>query len=526
MALCVKARLNQHLIIYYCLRKKEQFTLSVTQLKQAVNHHEQSLIEQEQRLNQSLIQQSQLANEAKAIELSLQNAKQAEALAEQNQQFYLAQQDKIKHDIEQQRLQLKAFDNNVKQLVSERDHLVAPADIDFDKLKQQQEQLAQELKIAQQDVNDLAEQRHKIAINVEQFKNEKEQSQQSIQSVQKTIERLLEQQMSNQHVIDNSLEPLKLDEEKLVQWLKEMSEIDNEINKLQLNISQAQLDVKTLELEQKHNQDKILALREKSAKYHLDYESCKLRAESSLDLLKETQQSFDEILKNMPKNAKEGIWQAHIIRLSKDIERLGAINLAAIDEYETQLSRKEYLDTQNNDLMLAISTLEAAIEKIDKESRQKFKNTFEQVNKDLKSLFPKVFGGGRAYLELTGTDMLDTGVTIMAQPPGKKNSTIHLLSGGEKALTALSLVFAIFRLNPAPFCMLDEVDAPLDDANVSRFCNLVREMSRTVQFIYISHNKIAMEMASHLTGVTMFEPGVSKMVAVDIEEAVAMAEIV
>ena len=164
------------------------------------------------------------------------------------------------------------------------------------------------------------------------------------------------------------------------------------------------------------------------------------------------------------------------------------------------------------------------MKKIDNETKARFKATYDQVNTDLKSLFPKVFGGGTAYLELTGDDMLDTGVTIMARPPGKKNSTIHLLSGGEKALTALSLVFAIFRLNPAPFCLLDEVDAPLDDANVGRFCKLVSEMSKTVQFIYISHNKIAMEMASHLTGVTMAEPGVSRMVAVDIDEAVAITQ--
>lgn len=504
---------------------KEQLVRDINLLSQSINQHEQGLIKLEQGLNELLINKKQLVDELKSLELLLQKTKQTEALAEQDKQFYLTQQNKIKDNIVLHEHQLQTFKVNVGQLISEREKQITPVDINFDDLKIEQEKLAQHIKLSQSQVNHLAEERHKIAINVEQFKNEKEQSQQSIQSVQKTIERLLEQQMSNQSVIDNGVEPLKLDEDKLVQWLKEMSEIDNDINKLQGYISQAQLQVKSLELEQNKNQDKVFALREKSAKFHLDYESYKLRAESSLDLLKETQQSFDEILKNMPKNAKESIWQAHIIRFSKDIERLGAINLAAIDEYETQLSRKEYLDTQNNDLMLAISTLEAAIEKIDKESRQKFKNTFEQVNKDLKSLFPKVFGGGKAYLELTGTDMLDTGVTIMAQPPGKKNSTIHLLSGGEKALTALSLVFAIFRLNPAPFCMLDEVDAPLDDANVSRFCNLVREMSRTVQFIYISHNKIAMEMASHLTGVTMFEPGVSKMVAVDIEEAVAMAEI-
>ena len=218
-------------------------------------------------------------------------------------------------------------------------------------------------------------------------------------------------------------------------------------------------------------------------------------------------------------------YQQQLKQVSRKLAELGAVNLAAIDEFQLQQSRKNQIDLQIEDLTQAVATLESAIAKIDKESRQKFKTTFEQINQGFSALFPKVFGGGQAYLTLTSDDLLDTGVTIMARPPGKKNSTIHLLSGGEKALTALSLVFAIFRLTPAPFCMLDEVDAPLDDANVERFCNLVGEMSKTVQFIYISHNKIAMEMASHLTGVTMMEPGVSRMVSVDIDEAIAMAEV-
>jgi len=259
--------------------------------------------------------------------------------------------------------------------------------------------------------------------------------------------------------------------------------------------------------------------------YHLDTENYRLRGETVLEQLNEMQQELTQVLANMPSEAKETHWQAQIARLAKDIASLGAINLAAIDEYSSELTRKNFLDQQHQDLTLAITTLESAIAKIDKQSRHKFKITFDQINDDLKRLFPRVFGGGNAYLALTGDDLLETGVTIMARPPGKKNSTIHLLSGGEKALTALSLVFAIFRLNPAPFCMLDEVDAPLDDANVVRFCNLVKEMSQTVQFIYISHNKIAMEMATHLTGVTMFEAGVSRMVTVDIDEAIAMAEV-
>jgi len=211
--------------------------------------------------------------------------------------------------------------------------------------------------------------------------------------------------------------------------------------------------------------------------------------------------------------------------IGRRVARLGPINLAAIDEYKSQSERKTYLDAQNNDLEEALRTLENAIHKIDKETRQRFKDTFDRVNTSLQELFPKVFGGGTAYLEMTGDDLLNTGIAIMARPPGKRNSTIHLLSGGEKALTAIALVFSIFRLNPAPFCMLDEVDAPLDDANVGRYARLVKEMSQQVQFIYITHNKIAMEMADQLLGVTMHEPGVSRLVTVDVDEAAELAAI-
>jgi chromosome segregation protein len=197
--------------------------------------------------------------------------------------------------------------------------------------------------------------------------------------------------------------------------------------------------------------------------------------------------------------------------------------LAAIDEYKAQAERKNYLDAQNEDLEKAMHVLENAIKKIDLETRNRFKETFDKVNSGLQELFPKVFGGGHAYLELTSEDLLDTGVAIMARPPGKRNSTIHLLSGGEKALTAIALVFSIFKLNPAPFCMLDEVDAPLDDANVGRYARLVEAMSEHVQFIYITHNKIAMEMAHQLMGVTMNEPGVSRLVSVNVEEAAELA---
>ena len=249
-----------------------------------------------------------------------------------------------------------------------------------------------------------------------------------------------------------------------------------------------------------------------------------IKAQLMLEPLEELQQTLKDILASLPEIPKLVSFQSKLQNTTQQLLELGAVNLAAIEEYDQALERKTYLDEQLDDLTAALETLEGAIRKIDRETKQRFKQTFDQVNKDFAGLFPKVFGGGQAYLELTSDDLLETGVAIMARPPGKKNSTIHLLSGGEKALTALSLVFSIFRLNPAPFCMLDEVDAPLDDANVVRFCRLVEEMSQSVQFIYISHNKIAMEMAGRLTGVTMAEPGVSRMVAVDIEQAVQMAQ--
>jgi chromosome segregation protein len=218
-------------------------------------------------------------------------------------------------------------------------------------------------------------------------------------------------------------------------------------------------------------------------------------------------------------------WELSLAETRADIERLGAVNLAAIDELREQTQRKEYLDSQFADLTAALETLAEAMRRIDKETRARFEDTFERINAGLRDKFPRLFGGGHAYLELVGDDKLTAGVAVMARPPGKKNSTIHLLSGGEKALTAVALVFSIFDLNPAPFCLLDEVDAPLDEYNVGRFCDIVREMSNRVQFVFITHNKSTMELASQLIGVTMNEPGVSRLVTVDVDEAVRLAAV-
>jgi chromosome segregation protein len=228
----------------------------------------------------------------------------------------------------------------------------------------------------------------------------------------------------------------------------------------------------------------------------------------------------------LPPEANVPAWEESLTATRADIERLGSVNLAAIDELREQSQRKEYLDSQFADLTSALDTLAEAMRRIDRETRTRFEDTFERINAGLREKFPRLLcGGGHAYLELVGDDKLTAGVAVMARPPGKKNSTIHLLSGGEKALTAVALVFSIFDLNPAPFCLLDEVDAPLDEHNVGRFCDIVREMSGRVQFVFITHNKGTMELASQLIGVTMNEPGVSRLVTVDVDEAVRLAAV-
>jgi chromosome segregation protein len=258
-------------------------------------------------------------------------------------------------------------------------------------------------------------------------------------------------------------------------------------------------------------------------KLRISQEGTAVYAQTAIKQLKEQGANLQIVIESLQTGANESDWSAQIEQLADKIKRLGTVNLVAIDEYEALTQRMHYLADQHKDLTESLSMLEQAIGKIDRETKMLFKETFDKVNRGFQQRFPKLFGGGRAYLSLDDQDLLSTGVSVMASPPGKRNSTIHLLSGGEKALTAVALVFSIFDLNPAPFCLLDEVDAPLDDANVGRFSELVKEMSVNVQFLFISHNKSTMETAQHLMGVTMSEPGVSRMVSVDIDEAVKLA---
>ncbi|ALT77300.1 chromosome segregation protein SMC [Paucibacter sp. KCTC 42545] len=267
-------------------------------------------------------------------------------------------------------------------------------------------------------------------------------------------------------------------------------------------------------------------LRERITKLQLEEQAAQLGGAQYLEQLSAAAVDLDELAKTVEAGQVKlyGL-QGEIDRINREVAALGAVNLAALDELTAARERKTFLDSQCADLQSAMKTLEDAIHKIDLETRDLLGATFDQVNMHFGRMFPTLFGGGQAKLVMTGEEILDAGIQVMAQPPGKKNSTIHLLSGGEKALTAIALVFAIFQLNPAPFCLLDEVDAPLDDANTERYAKLVAEMSSGTQFLFISHNKIAMEMAEQLIGVTMQEQGVSRIVAVDMDKALAMAEV-
>jgi chromosome segregation protein len=312
-------------------------------------------------------------------------------------------------------------------------------------------------------------------------------------------------------------------EKTLAVALQQRLAIEAELTTSRTTMESMEQEVKAFDSRRQALERELSKIRDVLETMRLDSNGLSVKAEGLIEQLKELNATVEEIIQTIPEEATAENWQQQIEQLTARINRLGPINLVAIDEYATCSERKEYLDKQYNDLQDGLNTLEDAIAKIDKETRSRFKETFDKVNERFQELFPTIFGGGKAYLELTGDNLLDAGVSVMACPPGKRNSMIQLLSGGEKAMTAIALVFSIFHLNPAPFCLLDEVDAPLDDANISRFCHLVKTMAAKTQFIFISHNKLAIEMAEHLIGVTMHEPGVSRLVSVNVEEAITLA---
>ncbi|PPD21190.1 MAG: chromosome segregation protein SMC [Methylobacter sp.] len=513
-------------------------------------------------LVEKIDQLSQLLESAeadlKSVEINRETAQKYDAQLAGELSDKTSQQSGCSARLEQQRRRLSQLSPELDEIVqeladnaeyllehSDRQTLIQAALAEFDDQRNTLESANQQLQIRQQEAQRATDEARQKLYNV---KSRLESLQSSENLAAKQIERL---KLQHEHTVDR-IQELTF---KLSETLKPL---DNEKQQLtELTAAKARLEtgLKVQRQAQEHLEKEITALSERYLqtqkaleaekealdKLRFELQESKVRRQTVQEQLNEIDADISQVIQLLPEHAEESLWKRQVDELAGQIERLGTINLTAIEEYQSQAERMAFLNAQHDDLTEALQTLEQAISKIDKESKLRFKETFDKINSGLQEKFPKLFGGGQAYLELSeaaqeragesGSDgkpaadlWSEAGVNIIARPPGKRNSSIHLLSGGEKALTAVALVFSIFELNPAPFCLLDEVDAPLDDANVGRFSKMVEEMSKTVQFLYISHNKATMEIAKQLAGVTMKEPGVSRMVAVDIEEAVSMAE--
>jgi len=364
---------------------------------------------------------------------------------------------------------------------------------------------------------------HDIAIQVESRKSTRDSASVALDRLRAQLGQSAQRQEDLKAQLAAGEEPIQEQQKQLDSCLEQQVEVEARLSAARDKVQEAENGLRAMQEQRQLRERETEEIRTSLDELKLAAREVQVRRQTVSEQFGETGFELDELRAELEPEASIPAWEESLEKLSARIQRLGPINLASIDELREQSERKEYLDSQFEDLTEALNTLENAIRRIDRETRTRFRETFDRVNSGMKEIFPRLFGGGHAYLELTGEDLLDAGVTVMARPPGKRISTIHLLSGGEKALTAVALVFAIFELNPAPFCMLDEVDAPLDDANVGRFCDIVRDMSERVQFIVITHNKVTMEMTHQLAGVTMHEPGVSRLVAVDLDEAVQMA---
>ncbi len=457
-------------------------------------------------------QQADTAARLKTAHNSLEQVAQRIERLNAETREYNDQISTIEAELKAVRGQVEAALDSMQALASRRPILLAERD-----------KLRNEAEAARERANQDGESMHAIALKLESHRSLLESTQQNLSRMQMQLAQMENRRTGLLQAVKDAVEPAHQQETELKGLLNKRSSMDSELSEARRRLETFAEQVRDLEQQRHASERKAEELREQVQQLRLGTQEARVRRATLVEQLQHDGYVLDDVLETMPADVNGDMCLEKIASVEQRIERLGPINLAAIQEYAEHSERKQYLDSQLADLNEALSTLENAIRKIDRETRTRFKETFDKVNSGLQISFPKLFGGGHAYLELTGDELLDAGVTIMARPPGKRNSTIHLLSGGEKALAAVALVFSIFELNPAPFCLLDEVDAPLDETNIGRFGDLVRGMTDRVQFVFITHNKGTMEMANQLIGVTMQEPGVSRLVAVDVDEAVRIA---
>jgi len=445
------------------------------------------------------------------VQIEQLNARKERAekeLAEVHQQQLLEQE-----NLAEARQLLQQSIEKMEADTERREHLVEQRDGFREQLDEVRQQARQD-----------RDQRHDLAVREGSLSTQLSSILEGIERLKVQVARLQERHTQLREAFDIKDDPSDKYQLELEEKLELRLGIESELNTARVAMDEVDHAMREHEKLRSELEDQLQEVRGKLETQRIAAQEIATLSRTIEEQISDKNADLETLLENLTDDADMRDWEEQLQLIGNRIQRLGPINLAAIDEYKIESERKDYLDTQNAELEEAMNTLKTAIQKIDRETRTRFKETFELVNKHIQELFPKLFGGGHAYLEMTGDDLLDTGVTLMARPPGKKNASIQLLSGGEKALTAIAMVFAIFRLNPAPFCMLDEVDAPLDDANVGRYAAMVKEMSDQVQFIFITHNKISMEAANQLMGVTMHEPGVSRLVSVDVNQAAELAD--
>lgn len=485
---------------------------NIAERREQINKLEERRDELQQTCNQL---QSQLA------QLQAQHKSKQERLNEIKSQAERCLKEFDENQVQSKQLeqQLSGSRNTWQQAMGDLEHQASTRE----DLIQARDKSRQELQQQRDALNRLKEEMHQIEIRLQTSKSQKASLAQALSRLHTQLSALHERKTVLQSEL-GSMPPMDNLQKSLSRALDKHVSIENELNTARVAMESLDHEFRNLEQKRQTIEHDINKIRSALESYRVDWQGWKVKTETILEQIKETEFTLEDILKQLPEEVTPDEWQIKLDQIVNRINRLGPINLVAIDEYATCQERKLYLDKQLEDLQAGLATLEDAILKIDRETRNRFKETFDKVNGRFQELFPTIFGGGKAYLELTSDNLLETGVTMMACPPGKRNSSIYLLSGGEKSLTALALIFSIFYLNPAPFCLLDEVDAALDDANVLRYTHLLKAMSDKTQFIFISHNKIAIETGEYLIGVTMNEPGVSRLVSVDIEKAMSLVE--
>lgn len=484
---------------------------SIEERREKIQQLEQERDQLQQTCNQYQSQVAQFTAQQKVKqerlgELKIQSERFQKELNECVQQLEQAQAELV-----QARSLWEQAMSDLEQQAETRDSLT----MDRDKTRQQ-------LQTMRENANRKKEQLHELQIRLQTAKSQKASLQQSMSRMQSQLSTLSDRKITLQSEL-TSMPPIDSLKKSLTRALDKHVSVEVELNTARVSMEALDQEFRGLEEKRQIIDRDINKLRTSLESLRVEWQGLKVKSDTILEQIKETEFVLENVLKELVQEVTAEEWQSKLDQTVQRINRLGPINLMAIEEYATCSERKVYLDKQVEDLQAGLATLEDAIAKIDKETKTRFKETFDKVNNRFQELFPTVFGGGKAYLELTSDDLLEAGVTMMACPPGKRNSSIYLLSGGEKSLTAIALIFSIFHLNPAPFCLLDEVDAALDDANVLRFTRLVKVMADKTQFIFISHNKITIEMGEHLIGVTMHEPGVSRLVSVDIEKAISLA---